>query len=185
MFFTRSLKERNWLIEEKTLLSPSQERVLNHWEVQVDYKILPIEGWKWPLDSLGNKIAGEYCKQVLLVENCFIRGKLEKLKVIAQKLHSLDSSGHCCAESSEKAGNWEWNWVLDPIKPKHLPSTLENALRKEVEEEYVVPKGKNKSRGVLGSSWALWHHQTPGKFLNKTDFQTSAERQLCGSVTVS
>lgn len=115
----------------------------------------------------------------------FIRGKLEKLKVIAQKLHSLDSSGYCSAESSEKAGNREWNQVLDPIKPKHLPSTLENALRKEVEEEYVVPKGKNKSRGVLGSSWALWHHQIPGKFLHKIDFQTSGERQFCGSVTVS
>lgn len=33
----------------------------------------------------------------------------------------------------------------------HLPSTLENALRKEVEEEYVNPKSKNKSRGCWGA----------------------------------
>lgn len=84
LWFSRSLNERNWLIEEKTLLSPSQERVLSHWEVQVDYKILPIgaECWKDPLDSLGKKIAGEYCKQVLLVEYCLSEENWKNLRLL-------------------------------------------------------------------------------------------------------
>lgn len=181
----QQVSEGEELIEEKTLLSPSQERVLSHREVQVGYKIFPTgaEGWKDPLDSLGKKIAGEYCKQVL-VENCLSEENWKNLRLLHRNCIILIPLV-TVLQSPLKRQETEWNWVLDPIKPKHLPSTLENALRKEVEEEYVVPKGKNKSRGVVGSSWALWHHQIPGKFLNKIDFQTSGERQFCGSVTVS
>lgn len=50
-----------------------------------------------------------------------------------------------------------------------------------MEERYMVPKGKNKSRGVWGNNWALWHNQMPQKFLNKIDFQTNSERQFYGS----
>ena len=68
----------------------------------------------------------------------------------------------------------------NPIKSKHLPSTVVNSLTREVEERHMVRKGRNQSRGVLGNNWALWYHQMPQKFLNKIDFQTNGETQFYG-----